>query len=62
MRHNLRDNSSRDYFGNGATGVTLTRENWGVTLDNVFTVEDPQINTDLTIRAYKTDCQRRLFV
>lgn len=36
MRHNIRAQTKNDYFGNGATGTILDRENFGATLDNVF--------------------------
>lgn len=38
FRHNQRYQLKNDYFGNGATGTTLTRENYGSMLDNVFTL------------------------
>lgn len=38
IRHNDRLQTKNNYFGNGATGTTLLRENWGSTLDNVFTL------------------------
>lgn len=38
FRHNNRFQTKNNYFGNGATGTTLLRENWGATLDNVFTL------------------------
>lgn len=38
FRHNIRAQTKEDYFGNGATGTTLDRENFGSTLDNVFTL------------------------
>ena len=43
FRHNLRNNASRNVFGNNATGVTLLRENFGATLDNVFTLNPTTI-------------------
>lgn len=36
-RHNVRSQTKEDYFNNAATGETLTRENWGATLDVVHT-------------------------
>lgn len=36
-RHNNRLQAKNNYFGNAATGVTLTRENWGGTVDEVYT-------------------------
>jgi Carboxypeptidase regulatory-like domain len=38
FRHNYRYQIKNNYFGNGITGTTLKRENWGSTLDNVFTL------------------------
>jgi hypothetical protein len=38
FRHNRRYQIKNNYFFNGATGTTLLRENWGASLDNVFTL------------------------
>ncbi len=38
MRHNYRSQTKNNYFGNGATGTILVRENWGSSLDNVYTL------------------------
>jgi hypothetical protein len=38
FRHNYRYQLKNDYFGNGSTGTTLLRENYGASLDNVFTL------------------------
>ena len=38
FRHNNRTQIKNDYFGNGITGTALLRENFGATLDNVFTL------------------------
>ncbi|HEU5457803.1 MAG TPA: TonB-dependent receptor, partial [Terracidiphilus sp.] len=38
FRHNYRDQTKNNYFGNGITGTLLLRENYGSTLDNVFTL------------------------
>ncbi|HSY03509.1 MAG TPA: carboxypeptidase regulatory-like domain-containing protein [Acidobacteriaceae bacterium] len=38
IRHNRRYQLKNNYFFNGATGTTLLRENYGATLDNVFTL------------------------
>lgn len=38
MRHNYRLQVKNNYFGNGATGTTLVRENYGASLDNVYTI------------------------
>ena len=38
VRHNYRLQGKNNYFGNAATGVTLSRENWGGTIDEVYTI------------------------
>lgn len=38
FRHNWRSQTKNDYFGTGITGTTLLRENFGSSLDNVFTI------------------------
>ena len=38
MRHNYRSQTKNNYFGNGSTGTILVRENWGASLDNVYTL------------------------
>jgi hypothetical protein len=38
FRHNYRSQLKNNYFGNGATGTTLLRENYGSSLDNVLTI------------------------
>ncbi len=38
LRHNSQFQSKNNYFGNIATGSNLTRENWGATLDEVYTL------------------------
>ena len=43
MRHNYRSQVKEDYFGNGITGSTLVRENFGATLDNVYTLNSTTI-------------------
>jgi hypothetical protein len=43
FRHNYRDQTKNDFFANGATGTTLVRENFGLTLDNVYTVNSSTI-------------------
>lgn len=37
FRHNNRLQSKNNYFGNIATGTSLLRENWGGTVDEVYT-------------------------
>ena len=43
FRHNHRTQVKNDYFGNGITGTTLLRENFGTTVDNVFTLNSTTI-------------------
>lgn len=43
FRHNYRTQTKNDYFGNGLTGTTLLRENFGTTLDDVFTLNPSTI-------------------
>lgn len=38
FRHNFRSQIKEDYFGNDTNGSTLVRENWGTTLDDVYTM------------------------
>ncbi|HLJ78534.1 MAG TPA: carboxypeptidase regulatory-like domain-containing protein, partial [Acidobacteriaceae bacterium] len=42
-RHNNRYQLKNDYFGNGATGTTLYRENLGASIDNVYTINPTTI-------------------
>jgi len=37
IRHNIRTQSKNNFFNNIATGESLTRENWGATLDGTHT-------------------------
>ncbi len=43
IRHNNRTQVKNDYFGNGITGTSLLRENFGATLDNVLTINPSTI-------------------
>jgi hypothetical protein len=43
FRHNNRTQVKNNYFGNGTTGSTLLRENFGSTLDNVLTINSTTI-------------------
>jgi hypothetical protein len=43
FRHNYRTQVKNNYFGNGITGTTLLRENFGSTLDNVFTLNSTTV-------------------
>ena len=38
MRHNDRVQNKGNYFNNVATGTNLARENWGATVDEVYTL------------------------
>ncbi len=38
FRHNYRTQVQKDYLHNGSTATTLTRENWGGSLDEVYTL------------------------
>lgn len=43
FRHNNRTQVKNDYFANNSTGTTLLRENFGSTLDEVFTLNSSTI-------------------
>jgi hypothetical protein len=43
FRHNHLAQSKNDFFSNGSTGTLLYRENFGLTIDNVFTVNSSTI-------------------
>jgi len=63
MRHNLRSQVKNDYFGNGLTGTTLLRENFGDTLDNVLTINsstilDTRLNWTYFDESHGTPAQR----
>lgn len=62
MRHNIRTQVKNNYFGNNTTGTTLTRENYGATLDNVYTLNpttifDVRLNWTLFHEAHGTPAQ-----
>jgi len=42
-RHNTQFQSKNNYFGNHSTGSLLTRENWGGTVDEVYTVNSSMV-------------------
>jgi hypothetical protein len=48
VRHNYQLQSKDNFFGNHTTGTYLTRENWGVTADDVYTLNP---TTVLDVRA-----------
>jgi hypothetical protein len=43
VRHNFRDQVKNNFFSNIASGTTLTRKNWGVTGDEVFTLNSTTV-------------------
>jgi hypothetical protein len=43
MRHNRMFQTKNDYFGNISTGQNLTRENWGGTVDEVYTLNPSNV-------------------
>jgi hypothetical protein len=62
VRHNYRGQSKENYFGNNTTGTTLTRENLGTSIDNVYTfnpttVFDFRVNWTLFDEAHGTPAQ-----
>lgn len=63
MRHNIRAQVKENHFGNNTTGTTLTRENYGATLDNVFTLNastifDTRLNWTLFHETHGTPAQQ----
>ena len=63
FRHNHLDQSKNDFFGNGSTGTLLFRENYGLTIDNVFTLNpttiiDTRMNWTLYNEVHGTPAQR----
>jgi len=62
VRHNIRTQVKNNYFGNNTTGTTLARENWGTTLDNVYslnptTIFDARLNWMLFYETHGTPAQ-----
>jgi hypothetical protein len=62
-RHNHLDQSKNDFFSNGSTGTLLFRENFGLTIDNVFTVNpttiiDTRVNWTLYNEVHGTPAQQ----
>ena len=45
MRHNDRVQNKGNYFNNVATGTNLARENWGATVDEVYTLNPTTVPT-----------------
>ncbi|MFP5278049.1 MAG: carboxypeptidase regulatory-like domain-containing protein [Acidobacteriota bacterium] len=63
MRHNNRGQVKQNFFGNNTTGTTLTRENWGTSLDNVYTLNpttvfDARVNWTMFDEAHGTPAQK----
>ncbi|MGH9521974.1 MAG: TonB-dependent receptor domain-containing protein, partial [Terriglobales bacterium] len=48
VRHNVQIQQKNNYFGNNTTGSKLKRENWGATIDEVYTLTN---STVLDVRA-----------
>lgn len=62
VRHNNRAQIKNNYFGSNATGTTLTRENLGTSVDNVYTLNpttvfDTRVNWTLFYEAHGTPAQ-----
>jgi hypothetical protein len=62
VRYNNRNQVKNNYFGNNTTGTTLTRENVGTSVDNVFTLNpttifDTRINWTLFNEYHGTPAQ-----
>ncbi len=62
VRHNIRGQIKNNYFGNNTTGTTLTRENWGMSVDNVYTLNpttvfDVRLNWTLFYESHGTPAQ-----
>jgi len=63
FRHNHLAQSKNDFFANGSTGTLLYRENFGLTIDNVFTVNsstilDTRVNWTLYNEVHGTPAQQ----
>ena len=63
FRHNFRSQVKNDYFGTGVTGTTLVRENFGLTIDNVYTLNpttifDTRVNWTLFNEFHGTPAQK----
>jgi hypothetical protein len=62
FRHNYRTQIKNNYFGNNTTGTTLLRENFGLTIDNVYTLNpttvfDTRVNWTLFNEVHGTPAQ-----
>jgi hypothetical protein len=63
FRHNHLNQTKNNFFGNNSTGTTLFRENYGLTIDNVFTLNpttilDTRINWTLYNEVHGTPAQQ----
>jgi hypothetical protein len=63
FRHNHEAQSKNDFFANGSTGTLLYRENFGLTIDNVLTLNpstilDTRVNWTLYNEVHGTPAQR----
>jgi len=63
FRHNYRTQIKNNYFGNNTTGTTLLRENYGLTIDNVYTLNsstifDTRVNWTLFNEVHGTPAQQ----
>ncbi|QMV19319.1 hypothetical protein GOB94_11975 [Granulicella sp. 5B5] len=63
FRHNYRTQVKNNYFGNNTTGSNLVRENFGLTIDNVFTLNpttifDTRVNWTLFNEVMGTPAQQ----
>ncbi len=56
FRHNMRSQTKNNYFANQATGSGLVRENYGLTIDEVYTINP---TTVLDVRANWTSYMER---
>jgi hypothetical protein len=63
FRHNHRTQLKNDYFGTGVTGSTLVRANFGLTIDNVYTLNpstifDTRVNWTYFNEVFGTPAQK----
>jgi len=63
FRHNTRTQVKNDYFGTGVTGSNLARENFGLTIDNVYslnssTIFDTRVNWTFFNEVHGTPAQK----
>ena len=63
FRHNYRTQVKNNFFGNNTTGTTLLRENFGLTIDNVYTLNpttifDTRVNWTLFNEVHGTPAEQ----